>query len=241
MSAHDHTRFADDVGAYLLGALEPAEQAAFEQHLAACPDCRAEVERLRVAADALPRSVDQVDPPASLKAALMDAVRSDARSAEGASAPERRAPAPRRSRWRGALLGRPAFAAAAAAVVLAIGIAAGALVGLPGGDDQAVHTAQVDRTRMPSGTAELVVEDDGGNAVLRVRGMQPPPDGHVYEVWLEHDGRVERSSLFTVARDGSGAAAIPEGVDGVDRVMVTREPDGGSDKPSEPPVVSVDL
>jgi hypothetical protein len=170
----------------------------------------------------------------------MDTVRADVREPEAAPEP-RRVAAPKRSRWRGALLARPAFAGAAAALVLALGIGAGALIGLPGGDDQAVHTAQVDRTRMPSGNAELVVEEDGRSATLRVRGMQPPPEGHVYEVWLEHDGRVERSSLFTVARDGSGAAAIPEGVDGVDRVMVTREPDGGSDEPSEPPVVSVDL
>ena len=69
--------------------------------------------------------------------------------------------------------------------------------------------------------------------------MQQPPEDHVYEVWLRRGDRIERSSLFSVARDGSGAAAIPEGIEGVDELMVTREPDGGSDKPSEPPVVRV--
>ena len=44
MNEHDHQ---EDVGAYLLGALEPAEQAAFEGHMASCHECRAEVERLR--------------------------------------------------------------------------------------------------------------------------------------------------------------------------------------------------
>ena len=57
----------DDVGAYLLGALEPAEQAAFEGHLATCPECRDEVEQLRLAVDALPRSVEPFAPPPSLK------------------------------------------------------------------------------------------------------------------------------------------------------------------------------
>ena len=74
----EHERHQEDVGAYLLGALEPAEQAAFEGHLAGCPECRAEVEQLRVAADALPRSVEPFAPPPSLKRSLMEAVREDA-------------------------------------------------------------------------------------------------------------------------------------------------------------------
>ena len=44
MSVEQHDRFQEDIGAYLLGALEPAEQASFEGHLATCPECRAEVE-----------------------------------------------------------------------------------------------------------------------------------------------------------------------------------------------------
>ena len=66
MSAQDHSRFSDDVGAYLLGALEPDELGAFERHLAACAECRRAVDELRVAADALPRSVEQLAPPPSL-------------------------------------------------------------------------------------------------------------------------------------------------------------------------------
>ena len=238
MSAPDHNRFADETAAYLLGALEPHERAAFEQHLAGCPECRREVEELRVASDALPRSVEQVEPPPALKASLMETVRADARAAAGQGAPSRS----RRSGWRGLLLARPGFAAAAAALLVVLGIGAGVLVGAlgGGGDDREVVAAQIDRERMPAGAGELVV-DENGSAVLQVSGMQQPPADHVYEVWLERDGRVERSSLFTVTRDGSGTAAIPEGVEGVDRVMVTREPDGGSDQPSERPVMSVEL
>ena len=36
MSAREHERFADDTGAYLLGALEESERSAFERHLAVC-------------------------------------------------------------------------------------------------------------------------------------------------------------------------------------------------------------
>src|SRR3954471_4778768 len=76
-----HDRLQDDAGAYVLGALEPAEQAAFEGHLATCPECRDEVEQLRLAVDALPRSVEPFAPPASLKRSLMEAVREDVKPA----------------------------------------------------------------------------------------------------------------------------------------------------------------
>jgi hypothetical protein len=71
--------------------------------------------------------------------------------------------------------------------------------------------------------------------------MRPPAPGQVYEVWVRRGKRIERSSLFNVARDGSGAAAIPQRLDGVDQVMVTREPAGGSDRPTEQPLVRVSV
>jgi hypothetical protein len=71
--------------------------------------------------------------------------------------------------------------------------------------------------------------------------MRQPRPGHVYAVWLRRGKRIERSSLFAVARDGSGAARIPQRLGGVDEVMVTREPAGGSDVPSEQPLVRVSV
>ena len=43
----DHTRYQDDIGAYLLGALNDLERQAFERHLTGCSECRDELERLR--------------------------------------------------------------------------------------------------------------------------------------------------------------------------------------------------
>ena len=50
----DHARYQDDVGAYLLGALNDLERHAFERHLAGCGECQEELARLRPAAEALP-------------------------------------------------------------------------------------------------------------------------------------------------------------------------------------------
>ena len=241
----DHERFADDVGAYLLGALEPDEERRFGKHLKRCQECRDEVARLEVARDALPASVEQFSPSPDLKASLMETVRAAAASAEPA-APRREGA--ERPRWRELLLARPRLAAAAAAAMVAIGVGAGALVGAIGGTDGArdadTVAATVDRARMPGGEASLVVPADAdteGGAILRVEGMQPPPSGHVYEVWIQRGDRVTPSSLFTVEHDGSGAAAIPDKLEGADAVMVTREPEGGSTRPSERAVVTVPL
>ena len=92
MTARDHTSYQEEIGAYLLGALTDRERQAFERHLANCPECRNEIEQLRPAADALPRSVEQVQPPPSLKESLMAVVDREAREAapEVAQAPPRR-------------------------------------------------------------------------------------------------------------------------------------------------------
>ncbi len=247
MTARDHDRFADDVGAYVLGALEPAEADAFASHLENCEECREEVVRLGVARDALPRAVEQVAPPAELKASLMETVRAEAAAA--APAPARAEPGRSRSRpgrLRDLLFARPAFAAAAAAVLVAIGIGLGALVGATGGgDSESSRTvaAKVDQARMPAGAASLVLPDEGssGAAILNVEGMQQPQAGHVYEVWIMRGGQVTPSTLFTVKSDGSGSAGIPEELRGADAVLVTREPAGGSKTPSEPAVLTVPL
>lgn len=69
-AAHDELK--QDAAAYALGALEPAEHAAFEAHLATCAECAADVREMRRAARALPHTVPQVSPPASLRARILD-------------------------------------------------------------------------------------------------------------------------------------------------------------------------
>lgn len=233
MTVTDHDRYEEDIGAYLLGALPPLEASVFERHLMGCEECQRELERLRPAAEALPRAVEAFEPPPSLKASLMDIVESEAAPARSAPAPAR----PRRS-WLPRL--RPQLAVGLASVAfLAAAIGLGVATTGDGGSETV--TAEVDRTRLPAGTAARV-ESDGDLATLRVSGLPQPPDGKVYEVWIERDGEVEPAgALFSPARDGSGSAAIPGGVDGVDRVMVTREAAGGVDEPTEMPVIVADV
>ena len=52
---------------------------------------------------------------------------------------------------------------------------------------------------------------------------------------------VEPSTLFVVKGDGSGSASIPGGAKGVRQVLVTLEPNGGSGKPTTPPLLRANL
>lgn len=225
-----HSEYAENVGAYALGALPELEAQVFERHLMACEECQGELQRLNEAVEALPRSVTPHEAPPSLKASLMEVV-----NAEAAPARERRTFAlPRLPRL------RPAMAWAAAACVIAAGVGYGVSeLGQDGGTQ--TLSANVDEQRLAGASASLSVPDDGDGALLSVRGMPEAGPGRVYQVWVERDGEVEPSSIFDVDKSGNGAAAVPESLDDATAVMVTREQRGGADQPTEMPVLRVDV
>jgi len=228
----DHTTYRDEVGAYLLGALSDAERASFEGHLVDCAECRHEVERLRPAADLLPRSVEQVEPPPGLKRSLMEVVEREANERGGAPSEEARTPIA--ERLRGLLGGSLRPALAGAAVVLAI--AAGFGVAQLGGEDTRTVVAQ---TTLPDTSGSLKVHDD--DAILEVRGMPSLDRGRVYQAWVQRDGMIEPEPTFEVGADGRGTVAVPEDLSDAQAVLLTREPRGGSRAPSEKPILTVTL
>jgi anti-sigma-K factor RskA len=219
MNEHGHHR--DDVGAYLLGALNDLERQAFERHLRGCAECQEEVERLRPAAEALPGSVVQLDPPPGLKTRLMAEVEGDARP--------QHAPA-RRPVFR---LPRLAFAAAALLLGLAIGFGVAQL----GGDDDRTVTATVAKA-MPDAGGTLEIEGD--KATLRLHDMPDLGSTRVYQVWLQHGNRMVPARTFEVGSSGRGDVELSD-VGNADGVYVTREAPGGAQAPSEDPIVSVPL
>ena len=240
----NHTTYREEIGAYLLGALTDDERDAFGQHLEDCVECRAEIEQLRPAAAALPRSVEQVEPPASLKTSLMEIVEREAREAaagEGEqtwAAPPARSRPPLRERLRLPSL-RPAFAVGALVVGLAVGFGVAQL----GGDEGArTVAATVDQNRIPQGSGDLRIEGDGEDgAILRVNQMPDLRGREVYQAWVQRDGMVIPQPTFEVGPDGSGAVAVPEDLSNAQAVLVTREQRGGATTPSEQPILSVPL
>jgi hypothetical protein len=61
-----HDGMLSNCALYLLGALDPAAENAFERHLAGCAECKRECERLGPAASGL-AGLDSTDPPAPLR------------------------------------------------------------------------------------------------------------------------------------------------------------------------------
>ena len=49
-------------------------------------------------------------------------------------------------------------------------------------------------------------------------------------MWLKRDGHAPEptAALFVPSRDGAATASVPGSLEGIDQVMVTDEPDGGS-------------
>jgi anti-sigma-K factor RskA len=233
--------YLDDVGAYVLGALVEDERERFVAHLPRCEACRRELAELQAVADTVPLGAPQIAPPPELKERVMSAVRADAaRRAEPAPASERGAAqphaAPRRAWWRRPLLAlRPVPAAVAAALLIALGVAGGLLVS---GGDEATRTvtALVDTPASPGARASVAIAGD--DATLEVRGFPAPPEGRVYQVWLKRPGRDPEPTraLFGV-RDGRATVEVPGAVRGVEQILVTDEPRGGSRVPTRAPVV----
>jgi anti-sigma-K factor RskA len=243
VSAADHELYREDAGAYLLGALTGDELEAFEAHLVECAVCREDVESLRVAAEALPRSVEPVRPPDRLRASLIQAIREEAAAEPeaGATTAGGRRRGVRRP-W-SAVLGRPRAALAGGLAVVAVGLGLGVGLGRLSADDEdpAILAVRASEERAPNARGSLVVPSRRGEvAYLRVQGLPRVGRERVYEVWVKRGGEVVPQSLFDVSSEGGGTAGVNDGLEGVDQVLVTEEPAGGSQAPTTPPVLTVD-
>lgn len=225
-----------DAGAYLLSALPDDEYREFEAHLEACDTCRLEVRELQVVVDNLPMAAPQMSPPDQLKSRIMRVVESEAELLKAAG-PEadRVVKAPRR-RWSMGLSFRPLTAGAAAAVLLAVGVGTGAV--LDGGSSSPKAHVYAAKVTASGARASLTVTGDHGS--LKVVNLPSAPHGQVYQVWLQTADAppVPTHTLFNVRKsDGSAIVPIEESVKGAQRVLVTPEPDGGSQTPSGPIVI----
>src|ERR1019366_1306337 len=122
---------ADGLGAYALGALSQDEAERVRRHIERCPTCRDELDGLRAAVDALPASVEQIEPPRELKQRLMAIVEAEAEllraAGDAADRPAGEAARPRGRRWLAAPRWRPAtaFGLACAIAVAVIVLSAG--------------------------------------------------------------------------------------------------------------------
>jgi anti-sigma-K factor RskA len=230
-----HDRWEDAAGAYVLGALPDDERVGFEAHVETCASCRAELEELRGAAEALPVSPPAMRPPVALKARIMAEVEREA-ALLAAAGPQADRPAAKSRRERRRWFGMPVGAIAAlACVALLAGLGLGAVLFNVSG-----KTLQF----TPSGNAAVAELDvSGDKAVLVARGLPSPGNGRTYQVWLKRPGEapMPTAALFTPRRDGSATATVTGKLADGDQVLVTAEPDGGSPAPTSKPILAATM
>ena len=226
-SGLEHRECTESLGAYVLGALPEPENAEVELHLSSCRECQADLEWLRVAADALPASVPQIEAPAALKARVMSVVEGEAELLRAAGkAADRPGGRVRRTPWWRFMSfdWRPAVGLGAAC--------AGALIVvlLATGGGISTRTIRV-QSRLQGARASLVLR--GTHAELVVSRLPAPARDHVDEVWIERGSApAQPAGTFVVT---SGSVQVSRPVRSGDTVLVTVEPGRGTAAPTTKP------
>lgn len=206
---------------YALDALDPDERSRYEEHLASCERCRAELQGFWQVAGALGRAAGGPAPSPALRERILAQARS-----------ERTNVVPLRQRFAPRALS--AVAAVAALVAVALGVWSLALSRELGdaNEERAVLGDPNARTISSAGGEANLVVTPTGDAALVVRRLAPAPAGKDYEIWVIADGTPQRAGLF----ERPGVAVLSRKVEPGQTVAVTLEPDGGLDEPSGSPL-----
>jgi anti-sigma factor RsiW len=142
------------VASYALGVLDPDERKAYEEHLAGCEQCRADLAELTGTVGALGLAAEPAEPPDWLRGRILDAARDQGPS---------NVVSIRSGRRRFAVVG-------VAAAVAAAGLAIGLYAAFSGGS--------------PKNRLAMSVATHGGVTEATVTGLDAAPAGKAYEIWV---------------------------------------------------------
>ncbi len=222
--------------AYALDALDDADLAAFEQHLAHCQECHEQVAGFQAAVAELAYETDARAPSPGLRERIL---------AEAGRAPPRVVALAPRRRWALPAAAAVAVAAGCAAVGLAFWAAdlsqeVDDLRAEQHRDEElAIMLADPSAERVPLDGANgvLVVDGETQEGHLLVFGLDDAPEAHTYEAWVIEDGEAVPAGLFS---GGAGSttvvplnAPVPEGA----IVAVTIEQAGGVERSQQQPII----
>lgn len=242
--SNGHDRYKEQLPAYSLGSLDPAEKSDFEHHLEGCAECQAELAWLEPAAEVLASDIRQYEPSPGLRSRVMAEIDADLAGSEPETAPapareSRRAGSrPERKRWFADLF-RPVVLGAAATALI-FGVVLGIVLNGGGSESPSSTNRQV-LTGQTSNGAEAVMVASDGTGTLKMTNLKKLDERQVYQAWIQRGQTVEPTdSLFLPRRNGTATASIPD-LNGVTAVMVSAEPSGGSPQPTTAPVITVSI
>ena len=226
---------------YVLRAMPDGEWEHYEAHVADCRVCTKKVEELSIVSDALLSAVPQLSAPPEIRSRVMSVVRAEAELLQAAGPMADRPVGPEPTRRFSLLRLRPWPAAVLAASLLALGIGSGAV--LTGGLTESDPATRAIACASAPGGASCQMRVSGDNATLVVAGLEAPPEGRIYQVWLNRDNGTApepTEALFSV-RKGRASVDVPGNLKGVKQVLVTDEPLGGSEVPTRQPVIAASI
>jgi anti-sigma-K factor RskA len=230
----DHDRIEGLLAARALGGIDPEDEAALERELAAhgpdCAECRRLEAELGEVAGRLAFALD----PAPVREELEDEIVRRA-APDRPHEPAEPAQPSRAGRWV-----RPLAAVAAAIVLFVTGVGIG-----------------VWSSREPSVPPDARVvtfegEDAGGTLAIAYRpgadgvyvlgsGLQAPPDGDVYALWMFQDGTPVLGGCFVPTPDGSVFEFVDAGLASTQQMAVTVEPSTCPSAPTSAPILTAEI
>jgi anti-sigma factor RsiW len=216
----------DLTAAYALDALDAEEAREYEDHLATCERCRAELAQLGGAASALAFAVESPAPSEILRSRILEAARA-----------ERPNVVPLRSRWTGTTQAIAAVAAVATVAAIAFGIWSISLSRSLDRErsvreriERVLADPAASRLSVSGNTTGTLVVAGDGEAALIVSKLDRAPAGSVYEAWVIHNDKPLRAATF--AGGGNRALVLlerPVPKDSLVAVTLERKP--GADTP----------
>lgn len=243
----NHQQIQEEIAAYCLGALDPAEMARIEVHLQQCEQCRSIAGEHAEVLAVLPFALPPTPPPPRTFLALQARMHDQHR--------EQPRPEPaRRRQWPARLqpLTR-VLMTGLLIIVAAVGLAAAepwqhASVTNPPGPVQQLRTRSdvrvvplVGSTAVPSASGELLMTPDLQQAAIGVRGLPPLPSDRSYQIWFSQpDSTWVNGGVFRVSQQGSADVMVhlPRSLTTYYGCWVTEEPNGGSTVPTGPQVLA---
>jgi anti-sigma-K factor RskA len=208
------------LGGYVLGSLEPAEMAEMRRHVAGCPYCGPEADKL----SGLPTLLDSIEPADVPPPTLSP--ETEERVLDRFARERPRTPAAPRRRW--PRLSVPRFAALVAACAAAVVLAL-VVIGEDGEDSHAYASAKLAPVAAASNASAIAWAEDvpaGTRVKLNARGLRGE---HMYELWcVRADGRWVSGGTFRTADSGRAEAVLTAAVRPGDyhTMVVTRHNDG---------------
>jgi anti-sigma-K factor RskA len=243
-----------DLLSYLVGELSPQERKEFEQHLQECSICRDELQELQPIWNSLPLSVEEVDPPADLKAEVFSSIFPDEttdRTTDQISQEENQEQLSMKkrpteeNRWR-SIFRSGMGKVAVILLFLLVGVTwnniqlRGQLLTLeeeltaPAQIVQAYAMVAADSDMQDaSGSALILQNGDQKRLVVHMNGLASTKGEEAYQVWLVNNGKRHNAGTFRVDETGRGVITyyFDDPNMQFESIGITIEPDPYGDQP----------